>query len=76
MFGSIVSSPIINQPQVAIMSIGAIIKRPVVIDDMIAVRPLVQIGLTFDHRVVDGEGGARYLSALKTHLENFDEPTF
>ena len=76
MFGSIVSSPIINQPQVAIMSIGAIIKRPVVIDDMIAVRPLVQIGLTFDHRVVDGEGGARYLSALKTHLENFNEPTF
>jgi 2-oxoglutarate dehydrogenase E2 component (dihydrolipoamide succinyltransferase) len=76
MFGSIVSSPIINQPQVAIMSIGAIIKRPVVIEDMIAVRPLVQIGLTFDHRVVDGEGGARYLSALKNHLETFDEPTF
>ena len=76
MFGSIVSSPIINQPQVAIMSIGAIIKRPVVIDDMIAVRPLVQIGLTFDHRVVDGEGGARYLLSLKNHLETFDEPTF
>ena len=58
------------------MSIGAIIKRPVVIDDMIAVRPLVQIGLTFDHRVVDGEGGARYLLSLKNHLETFDEPTF
>ncbi len=76
MFGSIVSSPIINQPQVAIMSIGAIIKRPVVIDDMIAVRPLVQIGLTFDHRVVDGEGGARFLSTLKERLESFDEPTY
>jgi pyruvate dehydrogenase E2 component (dihydrolipoamide acetyltransferase) len=76
MFGSIVSSPIINQPQVAIMSIGAIIKRPVVIDDMIAVRPLVQIGLTFDHRVVDGEGGSRYLASLKDYLESFAEPTY
>lgn len=74
MFGSIVSSPIINQPQVAIMSIGAIIKRPVVINDMIAFRPLCQIGLTFDHRVVDGEGGAKYLASLKKHLEHFNEP--
>jgi len=73
MFGSIVSTPIINQPQVAIMSIGQVVKRPVVIDDMIAVRPLVQIGLTFDHRVIDGEGGARYLATLKRLLEEFDE---
>lgn len=74
MFGSIVSSPIINQPQVAIMSIGAIVKRPVVVDELIGVRPLVQVGLTFDHRVVDGEGGAKYLATLKSVLENFDEP--
>lgn len=74
MFGSIVSAPVISQPQVAILSIGAVIKRPVVIDDMIAVRPLVQIGLTFDHRVVDGDGGARYLASLKKILENFGEP--
>lgn len=85
MFGSIVSAPIINQPQVAILSIGAIVKRPVVIDDpgsprgdaasggVIAIRPLVQIGLTFDHRVVDGEGGARYLATLKELLESYDE---
>ncbi len=72
MFGSIVSSPIINQPQVAILSIGAIIKRPVVIGDDITVRPLVQLGLTFDHRVVDGEGGAKYLATLKQVLETFD----
>ena len=71
MFGSIVSTPIISQPQVAILSIGAIIKRPVVIDDLIGIRPLVQIGLTFDHRVVDGEGGARYLAFLKKTLEEF-----
>lgn len=75
MFGSLVSAPIINQPQVAILSIGAIIKRPVVVNDMIAIRPLVQVGLTFDHRVVDGEGGARYLAALKEALEGFDEGT-
>lgn len=74
MFGSIVSAPMINQPQVAIMSIGAIIKRPVVVDELIGVRPLVQIGLTFDHRVVDGEGGAKYLATLKQVLEGFDEP--
>ncbi len=73
MFGSVVSAPIINQPQVAILSLGAIVKRPVVIDDLIGVRPLVQIGLTFDHRVVDGEGGARYLATLKKLLENFDD---
>ncbi len=75
MFGSIVSSPIINQPQVAILSIGAVVKRPVVLhDDAIGVRPLVQIGLTFDHRAVDGEGGARYLASLKELLESFEGP--
>ncbi len=81
MFGSLVSAPIINQPQVAILSIGAIIKRPVVIttptpagpQETIAIRPLVQIGLTFDHRVIDGEGGARFLAAYKETLENFSE---
>lgn len=72
MFGSIVSSPIINQPQVAILSIGAIVKRPVVVDGVIGVRPLVQIGLTFDHRVVDGDGGAKYLATMKELLEGFD----
>lgn len=72
-WGSIVSSPIINQPQVAILSIGAIVKRPVVVDDMIAIRPLMQVGLTFDHRVIDGEGGAKYLATLKNILENYNE---
>jgi pyruvate dehydrogenase E2 component (dihydrolipoamide acetyltransferase) len=77
MFGSIVSAPIINQPQVAIMSIGTIVKRPVVVTtdggDTFGIKPLVQIGLTFDHRVVDGEGGARFLAALKEVLENYPE---
>lgn len=73
LFGSLNSQPIINQPQVAIESVGAIIKRPVVINDDIVIRPLVQIGLTFDHRVVDGEGGAKYLSDLKRIIETYDE---
>jgi pyruvate dehydrogenase E2 component (dihydrolipoamide acetyltransferase) len=73
MFGSLVSSPIINQPQVAILSIGAIIKRPVVIHDMIAIRPLVQVGLTFDHRVVDGEGGAKFLATFKELAETMTD---
>jgi pyruvate/2-oxoglutarate dehydrogenase complex dihydrolipoamide acyltransferase (E2) component len=76
MWGSVVAAPIINQPQVAIMSIGAIQKKPVVIDDMIGIRPLIQIGLTFDHRVVDGEGAAKFLRDLKQSLENYSLPEF
>ncbi len=72
-YGSIVSAPIINQPQVAILGIGAIVKRPVVVDDMIAVRPVMQISLTFDHRVIDGEAGAKYLATLKNILENYSD---
>ncbi|MBP9707675.1 MAG: 2-oxo acid dehydrogenase subunit E2 [Oligoflexales bacterium] len=74
LYGSIHSSPIINQPQVAMLSVGAIVKRPVVIDDMIAVRPLCMVGLTFDHRVIDGEGGAKYLAFYKEFMEagNFE----
>ena len=72
-FGSITSNPIINQPQVAILGIGAIVKRPVVIDDAIAIRDMMMISLTFDHRVVDGEGGAKYLADLKAILENYSD---
>lgn len=72
-FGSITSNPIINQPQVAILGIGAIIKKPVVVNDAIAIRPQMMISLTFDHRVIDGEGGARYLADLKAILESYDE---
>ncbi len=72
LYGSLNSNPIINQPQVAILNVGAIIKRPVVINDDIAIRPLIQIGLTFDHRVVDGEGGAKYLADLKEIIEGYE----
>ncbi len=72
-WGSITSNPIINQPQVAILGIGAAVKRPVVVDDMIAIRPMMYMSLTFDHRVIDGEGGAKYLATLKQIIESYDE---
>jgi pyruvate dehydrogenase E2 component (dihydrolipoamide acetyltransferase) len=68
-FGSIFGLPIINQPQVAILGIGTIVKRPVVIDDMIAIRPIAHVSLSYDHRVVDGADASRFLSAMKNELE-------
>lgn len=72
-WGSILSNPIINQPQVAILGIGAAVKRPVIVDDMIAVRPMMYMSLTFDHRVIDGEGGSKFLATLKDIIENYDQ---
>lgn len=72
-FGSLTSNPIINQPQVAILGIGTIVKRPVVINDMLAIRPQMLASLTFDHRVIDGEGGAKYLATFRDILESFSE---
>lgn len=69
-FGSITSNPIINQPQVAILGIGAIVDRPVVVEGRIEVRPIVWVSLTFDHRVIDGEGGARYLATYRDLLQS------
>jgi len=75
MFGCLVSTPIINQPQVAIMSVGAIVRRPVVVaNDQIEIRSIMSVGITFDHRVIDGQGGARFLSNIKNSLENPIEP--
>jgi len=68
-FGSIFGLPIINQPQVAILGLGTIVKRPVVIDDMIAIRPIAHVSLSYDHRIVDGADASRFLSAVKRELE-------
>ncbi len=68
-FGGLFGMAIINQPQVAIMGIGTIVKRPVVIDDAIAIRPIVHISLSYDHRVVDGADASRFLSVVKEELE-------
>ena len=71
-FGSIMGTPIINQPQVAILCLGAIKKRPVVIDDMIAIRQICYLTLSYDHRVVDGSLGGQFLAFIRDYLENWD----
>jgi 2-oxoisovalerate dehydrogenase E2 component (dihydrolipoyl transacylase) len=68
-FGSVLSMPIINAPQAAILSVEAIVKRPVVIDDMIAIRSMVNLCLSLDHRVLDGLVCGRFLQSVKQKLE-------
>jgi len=73
LFGGLVGLPIINQPQVAILAIGAIQRRPVVIDEAIAIRSMAYVALSYDHRVVDGAVADQFLARVKHVLENFDE---
>jgi len=68
-FGSLFSTPIIHQPQIAIMGIGAVQKRPVVINDAIAIRPMCYLSLSFDHRVIDGATADQFMSKIKSYLE-------
>jgi len=75
-FGSQLGTPIINQPQVAILCIGAITKRPVVINDAIAIRSMAYLTLTFDHRLIDGAVADHFMFSLKNKLEQWDEPLF
>ena len=75
-FGSIMGTPIINQPQVAILAVGTIKKRPVVIEteqgDSIAIRHMMYLSLSYDHRIVDGALGSTFLNAVAKEFENFD----
>ena len=75
-FGSIMGTPLINQPQVAILAVGAIKKRPVVIEteqgDSIAIRHMMYLSLSYDHRIIDGAFGSTFLNAVAKELENFD----
>jgi 2-oxoglutarate dehydrogenase E2 component (dihydrolipoamide succinyltransferase) len=73
-FGGLFGTPIINQPQVAILGVGAIEKRPVVRQDAIAIRPMVYLVLTFDHRVIDGAVADQFMGRVKALLENWEEP--
>jgi pyruvate dehydrogenase E2 component (dihydrolipoamide acetyltransferase) len=73
--GALFDTPIINQPQVAILGTGAVVKRPVVVSDntgqdVIAVRSMVYLALSYDHRLVDGADAARFLGSMKTRLED------
>ncbi len=72
-FGAVFGLPIISQPQVAILGVGSVDKRVVVVNDMIAVRPMCYLTLGYDHRLIDGADGGRFLAALKDRLQNFDE---
>jgi len=69
--GSLFSTPIIVQPQAAILSMEAVVKKPVVIDDAIAIRPMMNLSLSLDHRILDGLSATRFLAAVKQGLEEF-----
>jgi pyruvate dehydrogenase E2 component (dihydrolipoamide acetyltransferase) len=72
-FGSVFATPIINQPQVAILGVGAVEKVPVVIEDAIAIRSQCYLALTFDHRLIDGALGDQFTAKVKSVLENWSE---
>ena len=78
-FGSLMGTPIINQPQVAILAIGAIKKKPVVIEteqgDFIGIRHMMFLSLSYDHRIIDGALGGMFLQKIQEYLENFDNST-
>lgn len=78
-FGNLMGTPIINQPQVAILATGAIVKKPAVLEteygDVIAVRQLMFLSLSYDHRVVDGSLGGAFLKRISDYLEKFDPNT-
>jgi 2-oxoglutarate dehydrogenase E2 component (dihydrolipoamide succinyltransferase) len=75
-FGAVLATPIINQPQVAILDLEAIVKRPVVIEgpdgDSIAIRPMTYLPMSWDHRALDGAEAAKFLSRIKRRLENWE----
>ncbi len=71
-FGALFGMPIINQPQVAILGVGNVEKRPVVVDDAIAIRPMAYLALGYDHRIIDGAVADQFMSHVKKTLENWD----
>ena len=75
-FGSVFGTPIINQPQVAILAVGAIKKKPAVLEtefgDVIAIRHMMFLSLSYDHRVVDGSLGGTFVRRVADYLENWD----
>jgi pyruvate/2-oxoglutarate dehydrogenase complex dihydrolipoamide acyltransferase (E2) component len=72
-YGPLFGTPIINQPQVAILGVGGIQKRPVVISDAIAIRSMVYLSLSFDHRVIDGAVADQAMASLKKKLESWSQ---
>jgi 2-oxoglutarate dehydrogenase E2 component (dihydrolipoamide succinyltransferase) len=80
-WGAIIGTPIISQPQVAILDVEALVKRPVVVSDesgqdVIAIRPMMNLCLSYDHRLVDGAYAAQFMKELRENLETFDEGAY
>jgi len=71
--GTLLTQPIINQPQAAILAMDMVVKRPVVVNDAIAIRSMMNICLSFDHRINDGLQASRFLGAIKSKLEHIDD---
>jgi 2-oxoglutarate dehydrogenase E2 component (dihydrolipoamide succinyltransferase) len=75
-FGALFGTPIINQPEVAILGVGAVVKKPVVVEvngiDTIGIKPMMYLSLSHDHRLIDGMLGGMFLKHIKDTLENFD----
>jgi 2-oxoglutarate dehydrogenase E2 component (dihydrolipoamide succinyltransferase) len=69
-FGSLLSTPILNMPQVAILGMHKIEERPVVVDGQVVVRPMMYLALTYDHRIIDGRESVQFLVAIKEALED------
>ena len=69
-YGSLLSTPILNTPQSGILGMHKIEKRPVVVDDEIVVRPMMYVALSYDHRIVDGKGAVTFLKRVKEFVEN------
>ncbi len=69
-FGTVLSVAVINQPNAGILTMDAVVKRPVVIDDAIAIRSMMYLGISFDHRVVDGGTAAPFLASIRRRLES------
>jgi 2-oxoglutarate dehydrogenase E2 component (dihydrolipoamide succinyltransferase)/2-oxoisovalerate dehydrogenase E2 component (dihydrolipoyl transacylase) len=74
--GSLFSTPIISQPQIAILGVGAVQKRAVVLNEAIAIRPMAYLSLSFDHRVIDGATADQFMSKVKAHIEQSDWEAF
>ena len=72
-FGSLIGTPVINQPQVAILGVGTVDKTPVVIDDAIAIRSICHLSLSFDHRLIDGALADQFMTKVKQVLEDWSE---
>lgn len=75
-FGSLLSTPILNLPQSAILGMHAIVKRPVAIDDQIVIRPMMYLALSYDHRVIDGKEAVQFLVMIKKILEESAEALY